>query len=230
MGKLIKADFLKLSKSLGYKIWLFCVCGISIFIAYTNLQDELINSAYNATVANGYTAYLSSLKDPTIVMLFAGILAAIFVCNEFSNRTFSMSMFSGCSRRSILLSKAFVFFIGLMPSIFVSPVASSVMLSSVKGFGDLNAAIWTELIQITLLSVLGYAAIGGIFFMAAVLIKNTTGTICSGLGILAVSILGEFPATLSQHESAITFIAVAAITLAITLGAAVFVFQKTELK
>ncbi|MGL6198958.1 MAG: ABC transporter permease [Lachnospiraceae bacterium] len=238
MGRLIKAEFLKLSKSLGYKILLLCTFGYSVMIGLFAMDVETGRP-------DGVTAYLSVLSDAGMYMSLAAIFAAIFVCNEFSNRTFGMSLFSGCPRWRVLLSKVIVFLIGFMPVVFLEPLMSGIVVSINKGFGDLDTGIWIDLLQATFLFILGSVAIGGFSFMLAVIIKNIVGTIGAGLGlVLGMQMLGIIPQTtalakltlmyqvglLPQPESTGMFIAVTAVTLAVTLAASTFIFEKADLK
>lgn len=238
MGRLIKAEFLKLSKSLGYKILLLCTFGFSVMMGLFAMDVETGSP-------DGVTAYLSMLSDAGMYMGLTAIFAAIFVCNEFSNRTFSMSLFSGCPRWRVLLSKVIVFLIGLMPVVFLEPLMSGIMVSINKGGGDLDAGIWIDIFQATFLFILGNVAIGGFSFMLAIIIKNIVGSIGAGLGLmLGMQMLDMIPQTtalakltlmyqvglLPQPESTGMFIAVTAVTLVVTLAASALIFEKTELK
>jgi len=238
MGRLIKAEFLKLSKSLGYKILLLCTFGFSVMMGLFAMDVETGR-------ADGLTAYLLALSDAGMYMGLTAVFAAIFVCSEFSNRTFGMSLFSGCARWRVLLSKVIVFLIGLMPVVFLEPLMAGFLVSINKGVGSFNAGIWTCLFQATCLFILGNVAIGGFSFMLAVIIKNIVGTIGAGIGfILVMQMLGGIPQTtalakltlmyqvglLPQPESTGLFIAVTAITLLVTLVTSALIFEKTELK
>jgi len=237
MGKLIKAEFMKLSKSLGYKILLLCASFVGVLLGLLVINKDV-------GLSDGYNVYLSTLTD-SFAMISAIIFAIIFVCNEFSNRTLGMGLFSGCSRLSVLLSKAIVFLIGFMPVVFAEAVVSCAIVTIVKGFGSLDAQQWAVLIQATLLFILGSMAMGSVCFMLAVLIKNVGGTIGAGIGImLAVQLLKSFPATagvakltflhqmelLPQPEFPVLFIAISAVTLVAALAASVYIFSKSDLK
>lgn len=238
MGKLIKAEFLKLSKSLGYKILLLCTFGYSVMMGLFAMDTEVGRP-------DGVTAYLSMLSDAGMYMGMAAIFAALFVCNEYSNRTFGMSLFSGCTRWRVLLSKAIVYLVGLMPVVFLEPLMSGIMVSINKGAGSLDGGVWIDLLQATFLFILGAVAIGGLSFMLGVIIKNIVGTIGAGLGlVIGMQMLGIIPQTtalakltlmyqvglLPQPESTGMFIAVTVVTLAMTLAASTFIFEKVELK
>lgn len=241
MGRLVKAEFIKLSKSTGYKILLLCAMAIGVFVGGLMLSMPM-DIAEELGTMTGYGTYLSTLADTQFFMTFSIIFSAIFICNEFANRTFGMSLFSGCSRPSILLSKGIAFFIGLLPIVFAEPLVSGIMVSITKGFGEWT---WSELILSTFLFVLGNMSIGAFCFMLAVFIKNIGGTIGAGLGaIVGIELLKVFPITkslvnltflyqmnsLPQPESIPMFIVIIVLTLVVSLCAAILIFQKTELK
>lgn len=238
MGRLIKAEFLKLSKSMGYKILLLCdfvLCAISgLFMMDTQMG-----------VADGYSAFMSAMVDTQVVMTFSIIFASVFICNEFSNRTFGISLFSGCSRRKILLSKVIVFLAGIIPIILIEPLVTGTMVTISKGFGEFNGQILAGLTQKMFLFILGGVAIGSICALIAVLIRNIGGTIGAGLGLmLAMELLTLIPKAeflsrlmvtyqiklLPHMESYVQFLAVTIVTLAVTLAASIFIFKRTELK
>lgn len=238
MGRLIKAEFLKLSKSMGYKVLLLCDFVLCAITGLFMMDIEM-------GMPDGYSSFMSALVDTQVVMTFSVIFASVFICNEFANRTFSISLFSGCSRRKILLSKIIVFLIGILPFILIEPFVTGTMVTISKGFGDFDSQILAELIQTTFLFILGGLAIGSICAMLAVLIKNIGGTIGAGLGIMLVMELlpiapkAEFLAKLMvsyqikllpNMESYGQFLAVTIATFVVTLVASVFIFKKAELK
>ena len=97
MGKLIQAEFLKLSKLRAYKILLLCAVTVGVLFSGLTLgmQPEMVEEF---GTPDGYSMFLSSLTDTQMYMILSVIFAAIFVCNEYTNRTFGMSLFSGHPR------------------------------------------------------------------------------------------------------------------------------------
>ena len=245
MGKLIKAEFLKLSKLRSYKILLLFVIGMGLLMGYSlvNTPPPVLPVGFN--VQNGFYIYMSILSEADTLMFFSLVFVALFVCTEFSNRTFSISLFSGCPRWSVLLAKIIVFLAGLMPIVFAAPIMASFAGSISLGLGNADAQMVGTLIQTTLLSTLSGAAMGGFCFMMAVLIKNIAGTIGAGIGIVVGMEMPQmvfgtaYPVKwtfvyqmeeLLQLESIGMFLVVTVTTLMVTLGISIIAFQKAELK
>ena len=245
MGKLIKAECLKLSKLRSYKIFLLCAAAMGLMMGCTlmYIPAEDLPAVYSGQ--DGYSIYMSVASDIEVFTPLPFIFAILFVCPEFSNRTFSISLFSGCSRRNMILAKAIIFLVGLIPIIFVVPLVAGIAGSIITGFGHADVQMWGALVQTTLLAALGHVSVGGFFFMMAVLIKNTVGTIGAGIGLLfGAELLRAFSVfvypieesflyqtmSLLQLESVGTFIAVTVASLVITLGVSIASFQRAELK
>ena len=245
MGKLIKAECLKLSKLRSYKILLLCVTGLGVLVGclLVNMSAGELPVGYGGQ--DGYSIYMSALADTEISAPFFLIFAALFVCTEFSNRTFGIGLFSGCLRSSVLTAKAIVFLIGLMPVVFAQPIMAGMVGLISEGLGNVDAQMWRALIRTTLLAVLGNASIGGFCFMLAVLIQNIGGTVGVGIGLLmGMDVLrvlfGDVnvvkltflyqSGSLLQMESVGLFIAVTGSTLLVTIGVSIIAFQKAELK
>lgn len=237
MGRLIKAEFLKLSKSPGYKILLLSAAGMGVLIGLLMLDIQMDR--------NGSAVYLSMLDETQVYAMFASIFAGVFICGEFSNRTFGVSVFSGCTRLSILLAKAAVFVIGLLSISFTYPLVSAAVTTTGKGFGALNAELLSQLGWATFLFIFGGAAMGGFCFMLAMLIKNTGGTIGACLGtLIGLATIAEFPnfqpvmkytflyqmAQVAQPESLAIYHIVISATIVITLIASRIIFERSELK
>ena len=239
MGKLIKAEFLKLSKSLGYKVMLRCSLGLGVLLGAIPLIDiEIIE-------ASGYSIYLLILKETQVQALFISIFAAIFICNEFSNRTFSTGIMNGCSRFSLLLSKAVAYVVGVISIIFVYPITAVSITTIHGGFGETSFEIWQYLFITTCLFIVGIIALSSFCFTLAILIKNVGGTTGAGFGLLLLLILvGDFTpfepimkftftyqlAHASQPESIFLYLAVTCSTIVISLIVSSNIFKRSELK
>lgn len=110
MYNLIRADLFKPCKSMGIKILLALttLCAIAMMvIAYLIAQGKLDNS----TSGIGFL-----FTDINIISLVGGISAAVFICGDFDNKTIHDAISCGCSRGTVIISKAIVFFcsIGLL--------------------------------------------------------------------------------------------------------------------
>ena len=245
MGKLIKAECLKLLRLRSYRLILVCAAVVGVMIGYLSLNVPDYELAGEYSLKNGYNIYMSALINIEIFMFFFLVFAVLFICNEFSNRNFGISLFNGCSRWRVLLAKSIVYLAGGIPVFLTIPLMAGITGTINIGFGDVNMLMWIVLIQKTLLAGLGNLSMGALCFLLAILIKDASGTICAGIILLkAVDISKELfgvvnlekltfqyqMRSLLQLDSFWMFIAVTVSTLVISLGVSTVVFQKTELK
>ena len=245
MGRLIQAEFLKLSKLKSYKILVFGLAGAGVLTSciFAFLPADGVPPGIN--LQDGYHIYISLLADSEVFMGFSIIFTVLFVNTEFYNRTFSGSLFSGCSRRSILLAKAIVFLLGLIPVAFAVPLMAGVTGSISLGLGVVNASMWQTLIQTTLLAILGNAALGGVCLLIAVSVKNIAGTIGVGFGLMIImETMKMFSGTermiemislyqtgsLLQPGYIMMSIIMNSTILVLTLIASIVIFQRSDLK
>lgn len=123
MYNLIKADLFKLRKSMAIKILLLITTVSSIImtiIAYMVQQGKLNTSSANI-------GFLFS--DANMMGILGGAIAAIFICNDFDNRTIHEAIVDGNSREKVVFSKSVIFCLSsliiLLPYIIVTCIAIS---------------------------------------------------------------------------------------------------------
>ena len=242
MKDLMKAEWFKLSKSRGYKALLLCNAA--------SLFSTLCLVAMGAK-GTGYEMYIIDLTYILHHAVIGYLFAAVFLCVEFSNRTFGMSLLCGHSRRKIFLSKAFVFLAGLLLLFFVYTGMTTIVVSIANGFGErISSGTCQNVIFLLFYGVLGYAAMGAVMILVAVVAKRTIVTIGAGIGItysllwaetnLSEALLpflkytysyqiGQLP-FLGQGFSAGTFMMVMVLTFLLALLAATVIFERMELK
>lgn len=181
MNRLIKAEFFKLSKLRGYRILLLGAAGIG-------LAEGLFVILYGANAGVeparrvGYFVLRLYLVWPLFAALMTGIYTAIFLCSEFENRAYGMSLLCGLSRRKVFLSKMTVFYAGLLPIFYLHVIVVSGIATMGFGFGALTAEEVAEILKMFLYSVLGYLVLGGYYALIAVWLKNPVATV--GVGFL----------------------------------------------
>lgn len=123
MFNLMVADLYKLRKSLGYKILLaitsICAIAVAAF-AYAVQQGQL---------AGDMAGIGFMFSDVNVISILGAVLASIFICGDFDNKTVHGAISAGISRSSIVFSKAVVYGIAaaclLLPYIIVTAVALS---------------------------------------------------------------------------------------------------------
>lgn len=121
MFNMIYADIYKMFKSSAIKI-LFTITAISsiIMAALGHLIAEgRINGSF------GGIAFL--FADINVVSILGGVMAGVFICGDFENKTIHEAIASG-SRGKVVISKAVVFFCGiillLLPYALVTGIAA----------------------------------------------------------------------------------------------------------
>ncbi|MCM1541128.1 MAG: ABC transporter permease [Blautia sp.] len=245
MKNLIKAEFFKLFKSTGYRIMLALSVGVGLFFASFAVS--------HASRMSGYAVLSNMVSFVLFHFIFTGSFTAVFLCGEFSDRTMGTGLFCGLPRRSVFLSKLAAYFAGLLVLLSMVVVVPTVIISKVNGFGiELTAAnnmtILTQIIFFWLVC----SAMGGFFLFLALATKSAIATIGVGLGI-AQSLLvltsnyvnsgveRYAPAKYSfvyqmfvledwEHLQKGLFLEVSLITLAVTLIASAWIFERSELK
>jgi ABC-2 type transport system permease protein len=103
MYNLIRADLFKLRKSMAIKV-LFAITTASALtmamIAYLIAQGKLAASMSG-------TGFLFS--DVDMISILGGVIAGVFICGDFDNKTIHDAIANGCSRCTVIVSKATVF-------------------------------------------------------------------------------------------------------------------------
>ena len=183
MGNLVKAECFKLLKPLWYKILLFCSVVTGCLFSIMSIMAGSGNT--------GYLQILDSMGSIFFNAMFGGGLAAVFICSEFEERTFGISLSCGVSRRNIFIAKVIVFLIGMFSLLIVWTVAMVTVNSFVNGFGKVS---YTDVILQISYGLAGYAAQGAVIILVAVIIKKMAVTVFICMGFTYIfSIMKENP-------------------------------------
>ncbi|MDR1669321.1 MAG: ABC transporter permease [Oscillospiraceae bacterium] len=246
MGKLIRAEFLKLRKSLGYKVLFLCAMGLGLFVGF--LTAYVVNDFADVAgmgelgitfTTNGFMMLKNLINDTQTNVILISIFSAIFISGEFADRTYGIALYSGVPRWKVLASKVSVYLIAILPMIVIYPVSGMLAAASRYGFGTVP----DDLLLLCLRCLLGFAAVAGFCVLMSVLIKNVGGVIgaCIG-GTSALTILNLFPKLepaakfsfmyqLAQIGSGgWMFLGVMIVTLVVSLVLAAVLFERAELK
>lgn len=178
MKNLIKAEWFKLSKSAGYKVLLLCNA-VSVLTSVLLLVAGSTSPGYEMLVI-GLT---SILHHSVIGYLFA----AVFICSEFSNRTFGMSLLCGSSRKKVVLSKIIAYLIGMTILFLVYVCATTLVMTLANGFG-VGAKYIKEVVLLLVCGILGNMAISSVIILVATIAKKTITTIGIGIGLTYASL------------------------------------------
>lgn len=245
MNNLMKAEFFKLSKSLGYRVMIVLSVGVGLFFGLFWISQS--------SRASGYQ--MLPVMDSFVMFhtIFTSVFTAVFLCGEFSGRTMGMALFCGLPRRSVFLSKLVVYFAGLLCLLSAVVVVPVVIMSIVNGFGmEMTIEGCMEVLAQVVFFWLVSSAMGGFFIFLALATKSTVATIGVGLGIAyfllvltsnyvnadveifspvkysficQMFILGDW-----EHLHKGLFLGVSLTTLIATLAASALIFERSELK
>lgn len=247
MNRLIKAEFYKLSKLFGYKVLLLGAAGIGLL---EGLFTIIVNMGQSAKPEGaGYFVLKIYLVWPLFAALVTGVYTAVFLCSEFGNRTYGANLLCGLSRRNVFLSKMTVFYAGLLPIFYLHMLFVSGIVTIGFGFGNLTGGEAAQLLKMFFFSVLGYLAVGGYYALLAVWIKNPVATVGAGFGfaymqqvwtsnlqwgnvpLVKLSFMYQLNQFLDWETfSGGSYFVVMMLTFLLTFVAALFFFERSELK
>lgn len=204
MLNLIRADFYKLSKSLTIKI-IFAITTFSAIamtlIAYLIPQGKIEENT---------TGIWFLFSDVNMISILGAVIAGVFICGDFENKTIQDAIANGSSRGTVIVSKAIVFCCAiafvLLPYAIITSIAfgTSSEFSMGKlavGFLHLLTApdsttitvseIW-KLIAIMLTLIILYIAQLSICIPLALMLKKPVFVISIyyGLSILLAQLVG----------------------------------------
>ena len=238
MRDLIRAEWFKLVKSTGFKVLLICN-GATVFTTLLLLVVGAKGTGYNSLIID--LTYV--LHHAVVGYLFA----AVFLCGEFSNRNFGMSLLCGYSRRTVFLSKALVFLFGQLLLFLTYTGITTIIMSLGNGFGK---KFTMDIFLLLICGILGYMTMGTVTVLIATITRKTILAIGIGLGSTYALMwletnIGESRLPLLRYTyiyqigqleswgegfSPGIFLVVTLITIILSLAVATFVFDRTELK
>jgi len=134
MLNLIQADLFKMRKSLVIKI-LFgftTLCAIiMVIMAYLIPQGK---------IGSQYTGIGFLFSDIDIISILGAVIAGVFICGDFENKTIHNAITSGFSRGAVIVSKAIVFFSALAFILLPYAIITGIAMSTGAKFdmGDLS--------------------------------------------------------------------------------------------
>lgn len=245
MKNLIKAEFFKLSKSIGYRVMLAISAGIGLSFSFFGLSHSFRGTGYWVLLNMG-----SFVMSHTI---FTSVFTAVFLCNEFSNRTMGPGLFCGLPRRSVFFSKLIVFFTGLLCLLSTVVVVPMAIMSIANGFGiELTVEGCLDVLTYVVFFWLVSASIGGFFIFLALATKNTVAAMGTGVGIAYILLvmtsnyvnsgweqyaLAKYSFVYQmfvladwEHLNKGLFLGVSLVTLISTLITSTLIFDRMELK
>ncbi|GHV49039.1 hypothetical protein FACS189499_09720 [Clostridia bacterium] len=245
MTNLISAEWLKIRKSLGF--WILCGASAAMSALIVVMFQVYESEIPIGELLTGVSGFYQSLGQIQSNIILVSVLASIFVCGEFANRTFGISLFSGYSRRKLMAAKLIMLFIGAIILTSVMPLIMTTSFSVTNGFSSDTLSSENVLRDLGLYY-LGILTLASFCAFLTYVIKSVGGSIGAGIGIgMVFAIAGSVPVEGLQQVLKFTFfqqlaglgspdidvplyICVMVVSLAVILVASIAVFEKSDLK
>lgn len=237
MKHLVKAEWFKLSKSFGFQV-------LCLYNAASSMLSAVVLLIAGAK-ATGFAAMRMSHTYVLHHSVIGCLFVAVFLCGEFANRTYGLSLLSGYSRKKIFLSKVLIFLVGFIWLFLIYTGGIAFIMSIGNGFGGLDHG---NILFMLFCGILGYMAMGMIILLIAVMVKRAFVTVGVGMGLMYAlgqmeNLTREDPFPFLKYTylyqirqlhfwgegfSFWMFLAVEVFTFALALQAAVFIFEHSE--
>ncbi|QWU16171.1 ABC-2 family transporter protein [Paenibacillus sophorae] len=199
MLNLIQADLFKLHKSKAIKILL----GITTLSAVAMAVMAYLIPQGKIEASMTGIGFLFS--DINMISILGGVLAGLYICSDFDNKTIHDAIANGCSRGAVILSKATVLGLALafilLPYAIITGIALSTgsefsmgsvavgflhVLTSGEGTAFSAAGIW-KLLAVTLTLIIVYAAQLSICVPLAFVLKKPIFVVAINYGFSIIS-------------------------------------------
>lgn len=135
MYNLIWADLFKLRKSVAFKV-LFAITTVSA-ITMAVMAYRIPQGKIDASM----TGIGFMFSDINMTSILGAVLASIFICGDFDNKTIHNAVANGCSRGAVIVSKAVVFSFALAFLVVPYALVTGIALGSGSEFGMGSTAV-----------------------------------------------------------------------------------------
>lgn len=147
----LKCEFVKLKKSMSVKLTLLTVAAFSVLYGFLVSQPGVNDEDY----FNGISVLLGSFSDNMLYIIIGSIVAGLFICNDFENRTIQESIVCGNSHLNVVAGKAVVFTLSQIVICGIYPLIAGVITGIRSGWDWNTAGVYgAELIGRTVLTLI----------------------------------------------------------------------------
>lgn len=166
----LKCEFIKWKKLLSFKVTWFVVLCFSVLYGFM--------VAYSDDSYKGLDLMIISFSDSMLYIIIGAVIAGLFICNDFENRTFQESITCGNSHLSVIASKAFVYTLSMLVACVSYPIVASVIVAARYGWGFDTAGVsgidFLAKMALLMLSVFfSYLPVMMLFVMVCFLVQKT---------------------------------------------------------
>ena len=196
MFNLIQSDLYKLGRSKTIKILFLIMCISAVVVT---IVSYLVTQGKVGTEVSGS---ISLLTDIIMMSIIGPFLAGVYICGDFENKSIHDAISScGCSRITVIISKAFVYHLLVMIMMipygvvtiiafasgkaFCTPIVASVylgILANQLGLG-LTASVLVKMVVIILTMMIVYASQLTICILISFLLRKQALVIGLGIGL-----------------------------------------------
>jgi ABC-2 type transport system permease protein len=180
MTNMLSCEWMKLKKSVALKVLflLMVIAGVSL-------------SLFGMTIKmTGWNAMIESLSDCSLIAIIGSIMAGLFICSDFENRTIQECIMCGNSHFSILASKTIVYIISMFVICLPFTLITTVALSYKNGFGvELTTDLLLKLVEMIITVSFAYGSLLMLCILVSFLAQKTGVSIA--INVIAVGFGGS---------------------------------------
>lgn len=195
MLNLIRSDLFKMRKSLPVKICFGIVCLCAVFLIIIS------NMISKGTLGTQVVSNASLLCDTIVMSIIGAVIAGVYICSDFENKTVNAAISCGNGRGRLVMSKAVVYYlitaVMLLPysvatvtayiskAKFGKPLIPSVFLNILakKSSMEFSPSVFLKMIAVMLTVAIVYAGRVSICLLLAFLLKKSAFVVGAGFGL-----------------------------------------------
>lgn len=191
---ILKCEFIKLKKSMAFKVTWFVVLCFSVLYGFmvSSSGDEY----------NGLSLMMNAFSDNMLYIIVGSVIAGLFICNDFENRTFQESITCGNSHLSVIAGKAFVYTLSMLAVCLPYPVVSGAIVAARHGWGFDTAGVsgvdFAARMALLMVSIfVSYLPMMMLFVMVCFLVQKTGISFAINMpvmmiGIVVLQMIGQY--------------------------------------
>jgi ABC-2 type transport system permease protein len=135
MFNLIMADFFKIRRSAAIKVLLAITVACSVAMV---VMSWLINGG---NLNSNISSMVFLFSDMNVTSILGAVIAGVYICGDFDNKTIHDAIASGSSRGEIIISKAISFFCTIAFILLPYAIVAGIAIATGSKFGANSAAM-----------------------------------------------------------------------------------------
>jgi ABC-type transport system involved in multi-copper enzyme maturation permease subunit len=177
MVNLLKHEFFKFFRSLGFKLLMIIVPGVSLLfvgLSILMLSGFEMPEGYSYSL-QGYSAILSAFGDFSNVSIIIAVIVSMIVVTEFQSSTIKNTVMYNQSRLNIYVAKYILQLASITIAVTAYLLSYVILFNLYSGWGETFSfsSLWDNYIRIYLMGLMLCYAISAFINFFAYLTKNT---------------------------------------------------------